>query len=75
MTFGVGIQGRTLNSERTSAGVLNRENLLFDGSWEINEDKLIFVEEVVLPGLVDNPHEVILGSAGIMNDSVYLAQN
>jgi len=52
------------------AGVLNSENLLSHSLRKVDKNELILVEKVVLPTLVNNPYEIVLGCSSIRQDAI-----
>lgn len=56
------------------AGFLKSENLLPYSLRKVDEGELSFVEKVIVPALVDDPYEVVLGYSRIGQNSIDLAE-
>ena len=57
------------------AGFSKSENLPSYSLGKVDKSELMFVEKVVVPALVDDPHEVVLRRLRIGYDSIDLAKN
>ena len=57
------------------AGFLKSENLLSYSLGKVNKSELSFVEKVIVPALVDDPYEIILGCTRIGQDSIDVAED
>ncbi|MCX6544111.1 MAG: hypothetical protein NTV05_06805 [Acidobacteria bacterium] len=58
-----------------SAGFLKSEDSIPHSLGELDESELTFVEKVVFSALVDDPYKIVLGCAGVGQDSIDLAEN
>jgi hypothetical protein len=54
---------------------LKSENLPSYSLGKLDKSELMFVEEVVVPALVDDPYEIVLGCSGIGQNSIDLAED
>jgi hypothetical protein len=54
---------------------LQGENLFRYAGGKVHKQKMVFVIEVILAALVNNPHQIILGRSWIGNNPVNLAGN
>ena len=67
------IAGRSRDGSKPRlAGLLNRKNFLSNSLRKIDEGELSFVEEVVVPALVDDAHEIVLGRSRVGDNSIDL---
>ena len=57
------------------ARLLKREDFFLRGGWKLDENELISIEQVILPALVDNPHQIVFRSFGIRKHWVDLTQD
>jgi hypothetical protein len=71
---GVMISG-AIGFSAKSAGPLKRKNLLSYCLRKIDQGELLLVEKIILPALVDDPHEVVLGRPRIGHDSIDLPKD
>jgi hypothetical protein len=69
------VNGGRDGSSALLAGFLKSENLLSDGLRKIDKRELSFVEEIILPALVDDPNEIVFGGSRIWQDSIDLAKD
>jgi hypothetical protein len=54
---------------------LKSENLPSYSLGKLDKSELMFVEKVVVPALVDDPYEIVLGCSGIGQNSIDLAED
>ena len=64
----------TCNGQLNGGG-FKRSNPLRNGSWKIDKDEMSLVIEIILAALVHDPHEIVLSSSRIQDDSIHLARN
>jgi hypothetical protein len=57
------------------AGFLKSENSLPYGLRKVHEGELSFVEQVIVPALVDDPYQIVLGGSRIGHNSIDLAED
>ena len=57
------------------AGFLKSENLLSYSLGKVDKSELVFVEKVVVPALVDDPYEIVLGCSRIGQNPIDLAED
>ena len=57
------------------AGLLKSENLFSHSLGKVDKSELAFEKKVVLPALVDDPHEIVLGCSCIGQDSIDLTED
>src|SRR5206468_12186164 len=57
------------------AGSLKSEKFFPHGLRKFDEGKLRLIEKVVVPALVDDPHEIVLGGSCIWQNSIDLAED
>ncbi len=56
-------------------GDFKRSNPLRNGSWKIDKDEMSLVIEIILAAFVHDPHQIVLSSLRIRDDSIHLARN
>jgi hypothetical protein len=57
------------------AGSLKSENSVSNGLGKVDDGELAFIEQIVISALVDDSDEIVLGSAGVWQDSIDLAKD
>jgi len=57
------------------AGFLESENLLPYSLRKVDEGELSFVKKVIVPTLVNDPYEIVLGCSRIGQNSIDLAED